>query len=227
MHRYICRTEAVFTAYARLAVRRRITVIVLVLLALASIFSQLPNIKFDPSTEGFFHEDDPLMVDYNAFREQFGRDEMIVISVNPPDVFEPKFLDRLKAFHETLETEVPHLEDVTSMVNARLTQGKADELVVGELMDDWPDTPEALAELKARVMANPLYRNLLISEDGRFTTIVIKTNNYSGSDKEENLLGGFESDKPQAEQTERAVLTDEENSEVVHAVNTVVAMPIP
>lgn len=223
MHRILRQTEAAFTEFARFAVRRRIAVIGLTLLVLAAIFSQLPNIKFDPSTEGFFHEDDPLMVDYNAFREQFGRDELIVISVNPADVFDLEFLNRLKAFHEALENEVPHLEDITSMVNARLTQGNADELLVGELMEDWPESPAALAKLKARVLANPLYRNLLISENARFTTIVIKTANYSQSDKEENLLGGFESDKPEAETAPQAVLTDEENSEVVAAVKAVMA----
>ena len=222
MRAYIQRLEAGFTAFGRLAVRHRLTLLLLTLLVLGAIISQLPRIRFDPSTEGSFHDDDPLVVDYSRFREQFGRDELIVLAVNPPQVYHQVFLRKLKAFHEALETEVPHLEEVTSLVNARLTQGRADELVVGGLMENWPETEQALAQLKQLVLANPLYRNLMISEDARLTTVVIQTSNYSSAGEEENLLSGFDADEPQHDSGKRHILTDEENSEVVSAVSAVV-----
>ena len=48
-----------------------------------------------------------------------------------------------------------------------------------ELMEDWPETAEALAEVERRARANPLYVNNLISQDARFTTLVIEIDPYS------------------------------------------------
>ncbi len=61
MRAYIQRLEAGFTAFGRLAVRHRLTVpLLLTLLVLGAIISQLPRIRFDPSTEGLFTMTTPL-----------------------------------------------------------------------------------------------------------------------------------------------------------------------
>jgi hypothetical protein len=41
-------------------------------------------------------------------------------------------------------------------------------------MEDWPETPRDLAELRSRVLANRLHRNTLISEDASLTTVSIR-----------------------------------------------------
>ena len=48
-----------------------IKVILMVLLLLAFPISHLPLMKVDTSTEGFMHDDDPVLVQYNAFRAEF------------------------------------------------------------------------------------------------------------------------------------------------------------
>ncbi|HHB93762.1 MAG TPA: hypothetical protein ENK88_01260, partial [Campylobacterales bacterium] len=50
-------------------------VIVAVLILLAFPLAHVPQIKMDTSTEGFMHPQDPVLITYNKFREQFGRDE--------------------------------------------------------------------------------------------------------------------------------------------------------
>jgi len=152
----------------------------------------LPDIKIDVSTEGFLHEEDPFLMDYNAFRDQFGRDELILVGVRSDNIFSLPFLRRLKELHEAIEDNVPYIEDITSLVNARNTRGEGDRLIVEDLLEEWPANRKDLAILKKRVFANPLYRNLLISEDGRFTAIVVKTQTYSSADSQEDVLGGFE-----------------------------------
>ena len=56
-------------------------VIVLVLALLAAPLAHVPQIKMDTSTEGFMHDEDPVLLEYNDFRAQFGRDERIVIAI--------------------------------------------------------------------------------------------------------------------------------------------------
>ena len=59
------------------------------------MIAPLPRITVDNRTESFFLEGDPAIEDYNAFREQFGMDEFVVVAINPPGVFNLEFLDQL------------------------------------------------------------------------------------------------------------------------------------
>ncbi|MBW2272521.1 MAG: MMPL family transporter [Deltaproteobacteria bacterium] len=200
--------------------------LILMLVAVGALISQLPRIEIDTSTEGFLHENDPALVTYNEFRAVFGRDEVIVVSVGPSDVFELGFLEKLRALHDELEEEVPHIDEITSLVNARSTRGEESELIVEDLLDEFPENAEELRALREYVLAHPIYRNLLISEDGRFTTVVIRTSAYSSAGETDPLEGGFEDEADllaTADAAERPFLTDAENSEAVAAVEAVLS----
>jgi hypothetical protein len=222
------RIEAWFETYAHVIYRNRIKTIVIMLVLMVSMISQIPKITLDTSTEGFLHTDDPELLAYNAFRDQFGRDEVIIIAIEAADIFSQRFLRKIQKLHEELEENVPYIDDITSLVNARNTRGEGDELIVEDLLEDWPQNQSQMASLKKRVLTNPLYKNLLISEDATFTTIVIKTHSHSSLGKDADVLEGFEEEaagdlgeKPNA--TGREVyFTDEENSRAVNAVREVI-----
>jgi len=121
------------------------------------------------------------------------------------------------------------VEDIISMVNARNTRGGADELIVEDLMETWPETDQDIADLKERMLSNEMYRNTLISENGKYTTIVIRTDTYADvEEKQSDLLEGFEDKDGQEPESEGSVpdkhiyLTDKENSETVEAVGRII-----
>ncbi|MCP3955629.1 MAG: MMPL family transporter, partial [Desulfobacterales bacterium] len=223
------RIEKWFEQFARTIYRNRIKTLLVVMLLTAAIISQIPKITVDTSMEGFLHKEDPAMLAYNTFRDQFGRDEVVVVALQPADVFDPGFLQKLDRLHRDLAENVPHVDDITSMINARNTRGNQDELIVEDLLEAWPANQAELAVLRKRVLSNPMYQNLLISADGRFTTIVIRTNSHSGDGGDGDLLAGFGDEnlaEPAAEDADpppSAYLSDQENSEVVEAVKAVVA----
>ncbi|MBW2712607.1 MAG: Fis family transcriptional regulator, partial [Deltaproteobacteria bacterium] len=136
------RIEASFERWGHFVYRHAKVVLALVLLATVGLVSQLPKITIDTSSESFLYKDDPIRVAYDEFREQFGRDEVIVIGLNPPDVFAPDFLRELKQIHDELEAEVPYLDEVNSLINARSTRGEDDTLIVEDLFEHWPETEE-------------------------------------------------------------------------------------
>ncbi len=82
-------------------------VIFVVLALLVAPLSHIPQIKMDTSTEGFMHPDDPVLLEYNAFRAQFGRDERVMVALKSDNIFTLKFLKTLRALHEELENNVP------------------------------------------------------------------------------------------------------------------------
>ena len=222
------RIETWFEGFAHFIYNHRIKTIAVVMAAVTAMVFHIPKIKVDTSTEGFLHEKDPTLQAYNDFRDQFGRDEIIILALNPPRIFEQKFLKRLKAFHDELAETVPYVDDITSLVNARNTRGEKDVLIVEDLLENWPETPSEMSALIQRVRKNRLYQNLLISKDGRFTTVVIRTHSHSSIGQDTDILEGF--DNQQSDESDTAArtaekggyLTDKENSEVVHAVREVV-----
>ncbi len=218
--------ERWFETFGDVIYRRRWLAVILTLALVAGLASQVPNITFDLSTEGFLHKDDPARMTYTQFRKDFGRDDLIIIAIQPPKVFDMAFLVKLKSLHEELEKEVPYLEDVLSLVNARNTRGEEDSLIVEDLLENWPRDEADLEALRKRVMSTTLYQDRLISQDGRFTTVVIKTNSFSSLAKEQDVLAGFEeeeSGKGEGEPEELQFLTGEENKAVVDAVRRVIA----
>jgi uncharacterized protein len=244
MATFKARIETGFAAFAHIVYRHRLKTLAILLVILAGLMSQIPHITFDTSTESFFRKSDPALVDYNRFRERFGRDEVIVLAVQPPNVFDATFLEKLRAFHKALEAEVPHLKEVNSLINVRNTRGEGDRLVVEDLIAKTPTTPEAMAALRKRVLSSELYPNLFISEDGRFTTVLVETQAFSGTDRPKDVMAGFGDataqggfpaaplraglgDASQHPATgaapPRKLLSDEENSEIVRAVERVVA----
>jgi hydrophobe/amphiphile efflux-3 (HAE3) family protein len=221
------RIEKWFETYAHVIYRNRIKTIVIMLVLTAAMVTQIPKISIDTSMEGFLRPDDPTLVAYNNFRDQFGRDEVIIIAIKSPNIFSQKFLETIQRLHEELEENVPYIDDITSIVNARNTRGEADELIVEDLLEHWPQNNTEMEALKKRVLTNPLYKNLLISEDATFTTIIIKTHSYSSLGQDVDVLEGFEDDAEEVAgakskaAAQRTYLTDKENSQVVNAARQV------
>ena len=230
----IRRTEAAFENSGYWIHDHPKRVILMMLLIVVFLASQLPSIQFDTSTESFFEKDDPTLLEYDAFREQFGRDEIVLALIHPKDVFEITFLEKLKAFHQELEESVPHLDEVRSLVNVTSMRGEEGELIIEELMEDWPETEEEIAQLRKRVLDNKFYRNFLVSEDGLYTAVMIRSNAFAESIQEEALdamlEGGFEEEEQpsgtsasEAPEEPLQRLSDEQNTEFVGAIKQVAA----
>ncbi len=217
------RIETGFEAFAVLLCRNRFLAILVVLLATIVAGSGLRNVAIDTSTESFLHADDPVLTRYEEFRAQFGRDDVIIVSAESDALFTPASLRRLKALHEDLSGNVPHLANITSMINARSTRVEGDRLIVGDLLETWPESETELSELRDRVLANPLYRNLLISPDGRVTTLALELSRFSDfrGPSLESALDLFDEDVQAHPDSGR--LTEDETHEVLVAIQEVTA----
>ena len=81
------RVERGFEKFAYFIYRHRIKTVIIMLLLMGAVISQIPKITIDTSTEGFLHDNDPTLLAYNAFRDQFGRDEVVIIAIKSPNIF--------------------------------------------------------------------------------------------------------------------------------------------
>jgi len=204
-----------------------VKVIVMVFALLAAPLAHVPEIKMDTSTEGFMHDNDPVLIEYNEFRAQFGRDERVVLAIKSDHIFTLDFLNTLKNIHEEIEETVPYLDDVTSLYNVRNTRGEGDKLITDDLLEPFPTTQEQVNVIKKQTMTSHFYKDLLISADGKMTSIVIETDAYSHvGEKEVSDVDAFDegfSDEVNLAKTEKkAFLSDAENHELLAVILKIV-----
>jgi len=168
------RIEHGFERWGYFIYRNRWSALATSLLATGWLISFLPGLTIDNSTDSFLLPDDPAVIVYNEFRDQFGRDDRILLAIETPALFSLEFLERLRELHEAIEADVPYVAEVDSLLNARVTRGEEHQLVVEELLEQWPETPEDLERIRDYVMSNPLYLNALVSADATMTAIAIR-----------------------------------------------------
>jgi predicted RND superfamily exporter protein len=201
-------------------------VLLVLVILLAFPISHVPQIKMDTSTEGFMHEDDPVLLTYNKFREQFGRDERIVLAIESDKIFSIDFLTKLKSLHREIEADVPYIDDVTSLYNVRNTRGDGDKLITDDLLEPFPTTNAQVADIEKRAMESHFYKDLLLSQDGKMTTMVIETDAYSHIGEQEvsvedEFSEGFDDEATQNTVVKREFLTDQENHELLEVLNKI------
>ena len=206
--------------------KHKYLVLVTMIAILMAMIVNVPKITLDTTTEGFLREDDPVRVRYDQFQNQFGHDEKIVVAIKSDGIFELQNLTKLQELHHKLKTEVPYLNDITSLINARNTTGDEESLLVEDLFEEFPKTQEELNAKKALAFANPMYKNLLLNSDGTFTVIVLEANTYTSIGQEESTdeLDGFDDMEESSESNEpQEFISDQEMAEMVHSVRDIVA----
>jgi predicted RND superfamily exporter protein len=211
------RIESGFDRLGRMIYSRRWSVLLGMLLLTGGLLWFAAQMRIDNSTENLLHRDDPARVLYDEFRETFGHDDRIVVGIVAPQIFDVQFLTRLREFHVAVETELPFVEDLTSLWNARFTRGEADELIVGDLAELWPADPSQLATLRDQVFDTPVFRNVLIDDAATLTTLTIKPMAYSPA-MGETPLDDFDAE-PGSE--DAAFLSDAELNQLVDALEVV------
>lgn len=214
--------ENLFGRFGSFIGNHPLRVILFALLVVAFPITQVPKITMDTSTEGFMHADDPMLINYNNFKNQFGRDERIMIAIESDKVFTLDFLKKLQKLHVELENNLPFLDEVTSLVNVRNTRGEKDQLIVEDLLENFPQDEDAVRKIKNIAMTSEFYKNLLLSEDGKMTSIVIETQAYVSEDKKsvDEMFNEFDdAAKTNAKQTP---LTDAQNAQIVAKVKEIV-----
>jgi predicted RND superfamily exporter protein len=135
------------------------------------------QIEIDASYESYFFEGDTTYQAYEAYREDFGSDEVSYIGYELPGVehgpWNVAAMEALIHLTEALEDEVPFIYDVKSLANAELTIGTEDGIEVSKIKDDWPLTQAELLERREAYLKKPMLVGGIINEEADFGAIII------------------------------------------------------
>lgn len=146
----------------------------LVLLALGS---QLRHLQIDTDLEHFIDESTPARQAYNAVKETYGRNDVIVVGIETPDVLNEASLTRLADLHQRIEQRVPWVRRVDSLINAPYQEGTEDSLRVDDLVPS-PVGSLDRTTLEQRIAATPMLEGLVINAARTFTTLIIEPYTY-------------------------------------------------
>jgi predicted RND superfamily exporter protein len=166
-------------SYAELVIAWRWVVLLLSLLATLFLGLQLRNLTVIVDADELLPRDHPFVEVTERVQSLFGNRYTVVVGITPKsgDVFTPEILAKVlsvtDAFAATPGVTPGNLQSLAAP-RAKDIAGNADGLIVARLLDHVPtDLAEAQA-IKARLAANPAYKDVLVSRDGRTTAIYVE-----------------------------------------------------
>ncbi|MGQ0618342.1 MAG: MMPL family transporter [Panacagrimonas sp.] len=161
------------------AARRPSSVLLIVLLAsllaVLRVF-ELPGFKsrllLDPSTESLLPQDDKDRQVFERVRATFGEADAVLMSVKLDPLFTPDNMARIEQLTVRLR-KFPGVKTVFSLGSAPNVLAQGEDLEVSTFTQQARADPEAVKRFPQQIAANPIYRGVLVSADGRHTALAI------------------------------------------------------
>lgn len=142
-------------------------------LLVAAIAPQLPGLRFDSSVERLTVQDGPAWQALRDAKETFGNDDVIVVAqIGEGPVVEPGRLARLRELSEAI-FECEGVDQVWSLTETGHLRGEEGAIEVRDLVDELPQSPAESEALLAELTSSRLYRDHILSRDGRTAAIVV------------------------------------------------------
>lgn len=213
--------ESLFEATARWVYAHGVITMIIIFLISVILAAQLPGLTIDTRDESFFHPDDPTLIAYDQFRNQFGQDDISFIAMKPENDLTPDFFKTMNQIHRELEEKVPYLDEVNSLVNGRIVRAENDTLIVEDLIPQPPETREQNMRILSLINHYPLYESFLVSGDRTLAMIQVKAQAFV-QPTEDDLLNGFDAQSAEGSTTAARYLDNKQNVEINNQICKIV-----
>ena len=164
-----------FKRYQALVLRHPWPWLLILLLGTLVALWQVRDLKLDASADSLVLENDQALAFYRQVAKRYGGSDFLIVTYSPADpLFERDTLTHLDQLHQDL-AQVSGVEKVTSILDVPLLFSPPvafSELASGyqTLRDDNADLALAKQEFLSE---NPLYEDLLVSEDAGTTALLV------------------------------------------------------
>src|SRR3989339_92320 len=134
----------------------------------------IPFMELDNEVTRMIPADDPHKTFFDQTHEKFGLSNTVIVGIVSQDsVFRSDLLEKASFFCDTFET-LKNVSDLLSVSRTNYIEGDSMGLVVGPLFETMPHTGPEMQEFKRRVFGWEVFRNSLVSEDGKALIIGIR-----------------------------------------------------
>ena len=156
--------------------RSRFVLIAFVLITFGFMLG-LPKLSMDPTMNKFVPDDSPIDEVSDEVEELFGLDT-VTIAILEGDIYSEKALKDIKKLTKEIE-KIEGVDKVTGLADAKRMEDDDGFLIVEDLLPKRL-SDEKIAEIKNYLDTAYIYNDgLLVSEDGRRSTLIIETDELS------------------------------------------------
>ena len=167
-------TSRTVQAYDTLVLHKPKLVLVVLLSILVFFGYHTKDFKLDASADSLLLEDDVELKVFRKIHQRYPSRDLLVVTYTPDkDLFSDQALESLKQLREELK-KVTSVETVFTILDAPLF--KSSDVPITEMIDDVPSLEKpGVDRVKAKdeLLNNPIYRELIVSADGRTTALLL------------------------------------------------------
>ena len=167
-------TSRTVQAYDTLVLHKPKLVLVVLLSILVFFGYHTKDFKLDASADSLLLEDDVDLKVFQKIHQRYPSRDLLVVTYTPDkDLFSDQALESLKQLREELR-KVTSVETVFTILDAPLF--KSSDVPITEMIDDVPSLEKPGVDrdkAKDELLNNPIYRELIVSADGRTTALLL------------------------------------------------------
>ncbi len=157
-----------------LSKRPFLLIVALLLLALLFVTSMAKTATLETNLNEYMPKTHPAFVFSTEAEELFGiGDSILIVLEDPAGIYNASTITKLDQMTQSLLTDFPDIDDVTSLVVADNITSMDGMLEVEPFYTGATDE-QALAKLKEQVEANPMMRGRIVSGDGTATLLIVE-----------------------------------------------------
>ena len=165
---------SLLTFYDKLILQRPISTLLVVTLLIALIGFHATDFKLDASAESLVLEHDEDLRYYRAVKARYGSDDFLIVTYTPKrELFSQESLADLKKLRDTL-LQLERVASVISILDVPLINSP--RVSLSELQEEVRTLRTEGIDIglaRAEFLESPLYRNLILSQNGRTTALQI------------------------------------------------------
>lgn len=124
------------------------------------------RLKIDPTIERLLPEKGEDRAVFERARQTFGDSDAVLVAVTMDEVFTPEGIARIDLL-TTRFSELPGVRQASSMANVPNPLAKGDMLEISTFGAQARENPDRVKDFPAEIAANPMYRDALVSKDGK------------------------------------------------------------
>ncbi len=167
-------TSRIEQAYDTLVLHNPKLVLVAMLLILAFFGYHTKDFKLDASADTLLLEDDADLTEFRKIHERYPTSDLLIVTYTPEkDLFSDQALEPLKQLRGELR-KIASVDMVLTILDAPLFNSS--DADIQEMINDMPSLEKPgidRARARDELINSPIYRDLIVSADGRTAAIVL------------------------------------------------------
>jgi uncharacterized protein len=174
--------EKINTYFEKLAagiIRARWLVIVSFIAIIGISAIGLKKVVVESSYDGYFLEDDPMLVQTDKFKEIFGNDNFVAVLTECDNTFSKESLELIRELSYELMDSISYAEKITSLTDIEFMTGTEYGMEIEQIVPEViPSDKASLDSIRQKAYSKPQIAQRLVSKDGRLTWILLKLRTF-------------------------------------------------